>query len=158
MGVEIISLISSLSCTSLEIPGTTRKNTPSNMETNDILRTRLYYTPSPSNKIASDPSSAPEDDLNDLYSSSDEVENPEDEDGDGDSYSRYISITNPTRTTANSYTKHVPTVGQGRPPPVMPPHFDGPELIPNATSSLLPCRPIMLSLVLYLITKKWISS
>lgn len=129
-----------------------------------MVKNRPYYTATPTNRV----SSSPQDDHYDLYrtesdetgnTNGDGVEGEEEEEDvegiDGDAFSRYVSITNPTRTTANSYMKQVPNGGQGRQPPAMPPHFIGPELIPNATTVPLPTlvRPITVTLLLLILWK-----
>lgn len=123
-----------------EIPGSSKKSTNSILETNDVLRSRPFHsaTPSPSPSLSHN-------DPDDFYRTSDEIERleeEEDEDEDAeDSMSRFVSITNPTRTTTNSFTKHVPTAAGGdRKLPPNPPLFGGPELVQSSAAVLVSCR------------------
>lgn len=146
-----------------EIPGSTRKHTPSMIETNDVVRNKAsQHTATTSSSSASatasgkSSSSASLDD--DLYRSSYEDGEVDGEVGDDDeeqeledANSRYVSI---TRTTANSYTKHVPT-NAGRQPPAMPPLFVGPELISNSLSATLPVSIKRMAVALFLLQWWW---
>lgn len=69
--------------------------------------------------------------LDHLYRTSNEVDYTDGE-GDEDEMFPYLANTNPTRTTANSLTRHGSTAGIGRQtPPKMPPIFVGTELLPH---------------------------
>lgn len=143
----------------LEIPGAAKKNTPSIGDSNDVIRNRPFHTATTSNGIAT-ASSAAQEEMEDFYRSSYEMqhldgeEEDDDEGAEEDSLPRFVSITNPTQRTANAFAKHVPTAGMGRQPAANPPPvFVGPELVPSATTatqttSLVSCRTVTLSIML----------
>lgn len=113
-----LSLVSfCFSSSKSEIPGSTNKETPSWLETNEVAKNRPILTDTASSK------SPTFDDAYELYEEVDEEI----------SNTRYVSITNPTRTTANGQMKHVPTVGVARKEP-HPAVFLDPELILNSGS------------------------
>lgn len=111
------------------------------LETNDVLRSRPNFSAAPSNGFSAIPHA---EDSQEDYKTYEEMGNgkEEDEDWDEDSYN-----SNPTRTTANSYSKHVPTVGVGR-AHAMPPVFHGPELITGSSSRLNYSRTLSATLLI----------
>lgn len=148
--------------TPTEIPGSTRKHTPSMIETNDVVRNKVsLHTATTSSSSSATASGKPSSSVSlddDLYRSSYEdgdvdegAEGDDEEQESEDANSRYVSI---TRTTANSYTKHVPT-NAGRQPPAMPPLFVGPELISNSLSATLPVSIKRTTVALFILQWWW---
>lgn len=130
-----------------EIPGTSRKSSPSNLDTNEVIGGKPHYTPT---TFSSSSTSFDEDD----YKTSEENGHEDEEeyiDGtDGDSQFHLVTKGNPISTTSNGGTRQVSLVGIGR----QPAEFVDSELIPHS-SATVNCplfRSVAVKVVLILIS------